>query len=159
MSTNYFDSGQELKQAFIDNFIATCEQPGNKYDLQRIRDRKDEPLHKYVRCFSEMRIKVPSISDNEAIEAFITGLRFHDALRDKLLHKRPELATTLLATAKKYADANNAKKIIIEEAARVPRSDHPPHRDDYRGNHGRSDSFDRRNQRNDSRDHHDQRNQ
>ena len=41
---NYFDSWQELKQAFIDNFIATCEQPGNKYDLQRIRDRKDEPL-------------------------------------------------------------------------------------------------------------------
>ena len=33
---NYFDSWQELKQAFIDNFIATCEQPGNKYDLQRI---------------------------------------------------------------------------------------------------------------------------
>jgi hypothetical protein len=52
---NYFDSWQELKQAFIDNFIATCEQPGNKYDLQRIRDRKDEPLREYVRRFSEMR--------------------------------------------------------------------------------------------------------
>ena len=79
LPTNYFDSWQELKQAFIDNFIATCEQPGNKYDLQRIRDRKDEPLCEYVRRFSEMRIKVPSISDNKAIEAFITGLRFHDA--------------------------------------------------------------------------------
>ena len=72
-----------------------------------------------------MRIKVPSISDNEAIEAFITGLRFHDALRDKLLHKRPDSVTALLATAKKYADADDAKKIIIEEAARVPCSDHP----------------------------------
>ena len=51
--------------------------------------------------FSKMRIKVPSISDNEAIEAFITGLCFHDALRDKLLHKRPESVTALLATAKK----------------------------------------------------------
>ena len=122
----YFDSWQELKQAFIDNFIATCEQPSNKYDLQRIQDRKDEPLREYVRCFSEMRIKVPSISNNEAIEAFITGLRFHDALRDKLLRKRPESVTALLATAKKYADADDAKKIIIEEAARVPHSDHPP---------------------------------
>ena len=107
------------------HFIATCEQPGNKYDLQRIRDQKDEPLHEYVRRFSEMRIKVPSISDNEAIEAFITGLRFHDALRDKLLRKRPDSVTALLATAKKYADADDAKKIIIEEAARVPRFDHP----------------------------------
>ena len=102
-----------------------------------------------------MHIKVPSISDNEAIEAFITGLRFHDTLRDKLLQKRPESVTALLSTAKKYADADDAKKIIIEEAARVPRSDHPSHRDDYRGNRGRSDSFDRRNQRNDSRDHRD----
>ena len=72
-----------------------------------------------------MRIKVPSISDSEAIEAFITGLRFHDALRDKLLRKRPESVTALLATAKKYADTDDAKKIIIEEAARVPCSDHP----------------------------------
>ena len=72
-----------------------------------------------------MRIKVPSISDNEAIEAFITGLYFHDALRDKLLRKRPESVTALLATAKKYADTDDAKKIIIEEAARVLRSDHP----------------------------------
>jgi hypothetical protein len=48
LPANYFDSWQELKQAFIDNFIATCEQPGNKYDLQQIRDHKDEPLHEYV---------------------------------------------------------------------------------------------------------------
>ena len=72
-----------------------------------------------------MHIKVPSISDNEAIEAFITGLSFHDALRDKLLRKRPKSVIVLLATAKKYADTDDAKKIIIKEAARVPRSDHP----------------------------------
>ena len=72
-----------------------------------------------------MRIKVPSISDNEAIEAFITGLLFYDALRDKLLRKRSKSVTALLAAAKKYVDANDAKKIIIEEAARVPHSDHP----------------------------------
>ena len=57
-----------------------------------------------------MRIKVPLISDNEAIEAFITGLRFHDALRDKLLCKRPDSVIALLATAKKYADADELKR-------------------------------------------------
>ena len=62
-----------------------------------------------------MRIKVPSISDSEAIEAFITGLRFHDSLRDKLLRKTPESVRALLATAKKHADVDDAKKIIIEE--------------------------------------------
>jgi len=44
-----FDSREELRQAFIDNFIATCEQPRNKYDLARIRDRKNEPLRDYIR--------------------------------------------------------------------------------------------------------------
>jgi hypothetical protein len=61
LPANYFDSWQELKQAFIDNFIATCKQPGNKYDLQQIQDQKDEPLREYVRHFSEMCIKVSSI--------------------------------------------------------------------------------------------------
>ena len=82
-----FDSWEELLQAFINNFIATCEQPGNKNDLERIRDR-DEPLRDYIRRFSDMRLKIPKISHDEAISAFIKGLRFHEALRSKLLHKR-----------------------------------------------------------------------
>jgi hypothetical protein len=46
---NSFDSWEELRQAFIDNFIATYEQPGNKHDLERIWDRKNEPLRDYIR--------------------------------------------------------------------------------------------------------------
>lgn len=30
------NSWTELKRAFIDNFMATCEQPGTKYDLEKI---------------------------------------------------------------------------------------------------------------------------
>jgi hypothetical protein len=45
---NQFDSWAQLKQAFIDNFIATCDQSGNKYDLERIRDHKDKPLRDYI---------------------------------------------------------------------------------------------------------------
>ena len=52
-----FDSWKELRQAFIDNFIATCEQPGNKYDLERIRDRKNELLRDYIRRFSDISQK------------------------------------------------------------------------------------------------------
>jgi hypothetical protein len=70
---------------FIDNFIATCDQPGNKYDLESIRDRADEPLHDYIRHFSDMRLKIPRITHNEAVLAFIKGLCHHDALRSKLL--------------------------------------------------------------------------
>jgi hypothetical protein len=45
---NQFDTWSDLRQAFIDNFITTCDQPGNKYDLERICDRADEPLRDYI---------------------------------------------------------------------------------------------------------------
>jgi hypothetical protein len=48
LSENQFDSWAQLKEALIDNFIATCDQPGNKYDLERIHDHKDEPLRDYI---------------------------------------------------------------------------------------------------------------
>jgi hypothetical protein len=45
---NQFDTWSDIRQAFIDNFIATCDQLGNKYDLERIHDRAGEPLRDYI---------------------------------------------------------------------------------------------------------------
>jgi hypothetical protein len=61
----------------------------------------------------------------------------------------------LLTTAKKYADANNTKKLLNEDIDKAPYS---PRCDDYRDNHhrddfkGRSDIGDRRNNNRDRRD-------
>ena len=92
-----------------------------------------------------MRLKIPKISHDEAISAFIKGLRFHKALRNKLLRKRPTTVAELLATAKNYVDANDAEKLIREDAKGA---DQPPRPDDSRGH------FDNRNpRRGDNRDH------
>jgi hypothetical protein len=102
-----------------------------------------------------MRIRIPRITDNEAIEAFITGLCYHNDLRDKLLRKWPITVVNLLTTAKKYADANDAKKLLNEGIGKAPYS---PRRDDYRDNHGcddfrgRNDIRDHRNSNRDQRD-------
>jgi hypothetical protein len=102
-----------------------------------------------------MRIRIPRITDNEAIEAFIIGLRYHNNLREKLLRKQPIMVVDLLTTAKKYADANDAKKLLNEGTGKAPYS---PRRDDYRNNRryddfrGRSDIRDRRNDNRDRRD-------
>jgi hypothetical protein len=96
---NQFDRWSDLRQAFIDNFITTCDQPGNNYDLERIRDRTNKPLRDYIRRFSDMRLKIPRITHDEAVSAFIKGFRYHDALRSKLLWKRPSTVSELLATA------------------------------------------------------------
>ena len=92
-----------------------------------------------------MRLKIPKISHDEDISAFIKGLRFHEALRNKLLRKRPTTVAELLTTAKNYADADDAEKLIREDARGA---DQPSRRDD---SHGR---FDNRNpRRGDNRDH------
>jgi hypothetical protein len=62
-----------------------------------------------------MRIRIPRITDSKAIEAFITGLRYHNDLRDKLLHKRPLTTVDLLTTA----DADDAKKLLNEGTGKV----------------------------------------
>jgi hypothetical protein len=156
---NQFDSWYALRQTFVKNFIATCEQPGNKYDLQRIHDARDEPLREYIRHFSDMRIRIPRITDNEAIEAFITSLCYHNDLRDKLLHKWPITVLNLLTTAKKYVNVNDAKKLLNKGTGKAPYS---PRRDDYRDNH-RHDDFrgcsNIRDRHNDNRDRSDNRNQ
>ena len=59
-----------------------------------------------------MCLKILKISNNEAIFAFIKGLHYHEALRSKLLRKRPTTVAELLATAKNYADADDAEKLI-----------------------------------------------
>jgi hypothetical protein len=82
---NQFDSWSAHRQTFIDNFITTYDQPGNKYNLECIRDRASEPMRDYIRRFSDMRLKIPSITHDEVVSAFIKGLRHHDALRSKLL--------------------------------------------------------------------------
>jgi hypothetical protein len=84
-------------------------------------------MREYIRRFSDMRISIPRITDNEVIEAFITSLCYHNDLRDKLLHKRPITVVDLLTTAKKYADADDSKKLLNEGTSKAPYS---PRHDD-----------------------------
>jgi hypothetical protein len=83
------DSWAELRRAFIDNFMATCEQPSTKYDLEKIRDHENEPLCDYIQRFSDMRLTIANITTDETINAFIHGLHHHPEFRSKLLYKWP----------------------------------------------------------------------
>ena len=90
-------------------------------------------------------------SHDEAISAFIKGLHYHEAPRSKLLRKRPTTVAELRATAKNYADADDAEKLIREDVRGSQQPDHPPRREDNRDDRGR---FDNRNpHRNDNREH------
>jgi hypothetical protein len=106
----------ELRKAFIDNYIATCQQPGNKYNLEKVRDYPNKPLCDYIHRFSETWISIPNINNDEAIFMFIKGLHYHDTLSTELLRKRPESVQDLLMVVKKWAHADEADQQIKEDA-------------------------------------------
>jgi hypothetical protein len=95
-----------------------------------------------------MCLKIPRITHDEAVLAFIKGLRHHNALRSKLLQKRPSMVSELLATAKNYADAVDIEKIIKEDVGGSSRPEHPPCWDDKSDDRGQNNNYERRDRRN-----------
>ena len=78
--------------------MATFEQPGTKYDLEKLHQSYGESLRDFIRRFSETRNSIHNITDVEAIATFTKGLR-HEQLRGKLYHKRPTTIGELIQTA------------------------------------------------------------
>jgi hypothetical protein len=54
--------------------MPTYERPTTKNDLKAVRQYKGETLHQYIQRFSQMRNKIPRISNEEVISAFSTGI-------------------------------------------------------------------------------------
>jgi hypothetical protein len=111
-------------------------------------------LRDYIRHFSETRISIPNINNDEAISVFIRGLRHHDALKTKLFHKRPDSVQDLLMVVKKWADADEADQQIKKDVGRAPRPNQQNHcpndrhndwRCDNRCDDQRNDNYDHRN--------------
>ena len=71
---NSIQSWDDLKKVFTDSYMATCEQPGTKYDLEKLHQSSRESPRDFIRHFSETRNSIPNITDVEAIAAFTKGL-------------------------------------------------------------------------------------
>ena len=54
--------------------MAMWEQPGTKYDLEKLHQSFEESLRDFIRRFSETRNFVPNITNAEPIAAFTKGL-------------------------------------------------------------------------------------
>jgi hypothetical protein len=67
-------SWKDLSRQFVANFMPMYERPATKNDLKAVRQYKGETLHRYVQRFSQMRNKIPRISNEEVISAFSTGV-------------------------------------------------------------------------------------
>jgi hypothetical protein len=64
----------ELCEQFIANFSATYDRPCTKNDLRAVVQRSKETLRKFIQRFSQVRNKIPRITDVEIICAFSAGV-------------------------------------------------------------------------------------
>jgi hypothetical protein len=79
----FMTSWKDLCRQFIANFMPTYERPVTKNDLKAVRQYKGETLRQYIQCFSQMRNKIPRISNEEVISAFSMGVS-NIKMREKL---------------------------------------------------------------------------
>jgi hypothetical protein len=56
-------SWKDLCRQFVANFMPTYERPATKNDLKAVRQYKGETLCQYIQRFSQMRNKIPRISN------------------------------------------------------------------------------------------------
>jgi hypothetical protein len=67
-------SWKDLCRQFVANFMPTYERPATKNDLKVVRQYKGETLLQYIQHFSQMRNKIPRISNKEVISVFSMGV-------------------------------------------------------------------------------------
>ena len=98
----------DLKKVFVENYMAMCQQPSTKYDLEKLHQISGEPLQSYIRHFFETRNTIPNIGDSEAISTFTRGLHHHQELHSKVYYKRPQTIGELLKITNSYAYSEEA---------------------------------------------------
>jgi hypothetical protein len=70
----FVTSWKDLCHQFITKFMPTYEHPATKNDLMAVHQYKGKTLHQYIQRFSQMRNKIPRISNEEVISTFSTGV-------------------------------------------------------------------------------------
>jgi hypothetical protein len=105
-------SWKDLCRQFIANFMPTYERPATKNDLKAVHQYKGETLCQYIQRFSQMRNKIPWISNEEVISAFSTGVS--DIKMREKLSVNDELTSVvrLLEIADKCAKAEEGRLFV-----------------------------------------------
>ena len=87
---------RDLVKVFVGNFQCTYARPGNSWDLKSCRQRPDESLRDFIRRFSKQCTELPSVSDSEIVQAFLSGTSYRDLVC--------ELGRNILTTAAALLD-------------------------------------------------------
>ncbi|GJN31852.1 hypothetical protein PR202_gb20303 [Eleusine coracana subsp. coracana] len=63
-------SWEGLNRKLIESFQATCNRPGNHFDLTQIEQKTNEPLRDYIKRFCAKKTEIPNVPDQKIIASF-----------------------------------------------------------------------------------------
>ncbi|GJN35055.1 hypothetical protein PR202_gb23783 [Eleusine coracana subsp. coracana] len=116
----------DLNMKLIESFQATCNRPGNHFDLTRIKQKTDEPLHDTSSNFALRRLRSPMSRTKQIIAAFQGGIRSDDLVReiDRRNHDLKLTAQECFEIADKFVSGESALD-DIRGKGKEKRSDKP----------------------------------
>jgi hypothetical protein len=112
-------SWDQLCAMFIGNFQGTYERPSTAETLKTIKQRHDESLRDYVKCFCNARNAIPHIQDIEIINAFRDGVSDIKTV-EEIAMKKPKTVADLLAVADVCIEASEARARLLESRGKGP---------------------------------------
>ncbi|GJN40112.1 hypothetical protein PR202_gb29281 [Eleusine coracana subsp. coracana] len=100
----------DLNRKLIESFQATCNRPGNHFDLTRIKQKGDEPLRDYIKRFCTKKTEIPNVPDQQIVTAFLGGIHSDDLVREisRRNHDLKLTAQECFKIADKYASGESA---------------------------------------------------
>jgi hypothetical protein len=93
---------------FIGNFQGTYEHPSTTETLMTIRQKHDESLRDYMKCFCNTRNTILYIQDIEIINAFCDGVSDIKTV-EQIAMKKPKMVADLLVVANVCIEASEAR--------------------------------------------------
>ncbi|GJN13362.1 hypothetical protein PR202_gb00056 [Eleusine coracana subsp. coracana] len=107
----------DLNRKLIESFQATCNQPGNHFDLTRIKQKIDEPLRDYIKRFCAKKTEMPNVLDQQIIAAFQGEIRSDDLVHE--IHQRNQdlklTAQECFEIADKFASEAVGQARVLQE--------------------------------------------
>jgi hypothetical protein len=97
----------ELESQFARNFRSTYKRPASLEEVKSCVQKRDETLRSYIQCWSVIKNSAEDVSDERAIDAFLSGLRRSD-LVEEIGRTRARIVSELMEVATRFADGEDA---------------------------------------------------
>jgi hypothetical protein len=105
-------SWKDLCRQFVANFMPTYERPATKNDLNAVRQYKGKTLRQYIQRFSQMRNKIPRISNEEVIAAFSASVADIKMTKKLSMNDEPTSVVRLFEIADRCAKAREGRLFV-----------------------------------------------